>query len=94
MLLYCISALEALPILLISFLIKIINLNLKGFFPPNSFLYVKKIQSLMQPDSVLSKIPFFINIFDIICILATVFLSLAYDKICYGSTDRENHKNK
>lgn len=47
----------------------------------------------MVPESTLSKIPYFINIFDIICISATVSLGLVYDNKCYKSTDKENHKN-
>jgi len=48
----------------------------------------------MIPGSILSKIPLFTNIFDIICIVVTIVLSNVYKKVCYYSTLRENHKTR
>lgn len=48
----------------------------------------------MQSGSFFTKIPFFTNIFDIICITVTIILSMVYKKGCYYSTLRENHKTR
>lgn len=90
--LYFISILEAIPFLLLGFVIKVFFLNIKGLFAPGEILYFDMLGDLVKEGSFLHGIVHYRLILDFLQIEATSITNTLYKRVCKISTQRENHR--
>ncbi|KRX05106.1 hypothetical protein PPERSA_06740 [Pseudocohnilembus persalinus] len=90
---YFLSLLEAIPLLMITFFIKISMFNITGLInKENSILYIQFIADLNKKGGMLYDIPFINQITTFIMTLLIFKMNLFYQTIAKNSTERENHK--
>ncbi|CAD8126535.1 unnamed protein product [Paramecium sonneborni] len=89
---YMVSLFEAIPILIIAGLIKIIVFNINGLIrSETSIFYISFASKLNQPGGLLFY-KYTTNVLDICTILLIFYINTLYTKVCINSTKRENHR--
>jgi hypothetical protein len=87
-----VSLFEALPILIIAGLIKIVVFNITGVINnKESIFFIGGAALLNQPGGILHY-RYTTNVLDILTILLIFYINTLYTKVCINSTKRENHK--
>ena len=87
-----ISGFEAIPILFVAGLLKVIVFNINGFIRhEQSLFYMKEFANLNKPGGALHY-AYTGSILDILVILLIFYINLLYTRVCINSTRRENHK--
>ncbi|KAM3130361.1 hypothetical protein pb186bvf_017564 [Paramecium bursaria] len=89
---YMLSGFEAIPILFVAGLLKVIVFNINGFIRhEHSLFYMKDFANLNKPGGALH-FAYTGTILDILVILLIFYINLLYTRVCINSTRRENHK--
>lgn len=90
---YILSFVEALPLLIVTTALKLVIFNLNGFITnENSVFFVKSIAAYGQEGALLTKIPGYKIMLNLITVIVIFKIYVLYNKISKISTQRENHE--
>ena len=90
--LYLKSSLFHFPLMMFSFFIMILFLNMLGYVDPSHWVYVRSLSSLSEKSAIFDKTTARANIPTIFQSLSMVILSTINKKLAYKTTNWENHK--
>ncbi|CAD8087726.1 unnamed protein product [Paramecium primaurelia] len=89
---YMVSLFEAIPILIIAGLIKIVVFNINGLIRNESSIFYIRLAAKLNQEGGLLYYKYTTNILDIFTILLIFYINTLYTKVCINSTKRENHR--
>jgi len=89
---YMVSLFEAIPILIIAGLIKIVVFNINGLIRNESSIFYIRVAAKLNQEGGLLYYKYTTNILDIFTILLIFYINTLYTKVCINSTKRENHR--